>query len=285
MKVSVRHHTRGVAILAMLCLSAVNANAGGTSTYGFGIEGFQDKFDGTMPQLANSDYEEKTTEGSITGYYGRTWTKFFAALDARASYGTAQFSSSNLGSVSGMPQFEFDIRGRIGKTYSLWGGAISPYTGLGIAYYEDQAKGYNTNLGFGLYDHDITQFYLPVGASFNFTFNSGWSVTPQLEGDLMFYGNADSRFTNTPIPTDVGTFQVVSLNSNTQDFGYGARGELMFGKSMGSYTLQFGPFFRYWSIGGSDKQFYKIGMTSQTQPLNYPGNDRTQIGAALRVLW
>jgi len=230
MKTRVKRYACGAAILSALCLSATGACANDSNnTYGIGIEGFHDSFDGRFPDLSGSDYTEKTDEGSVTGYFVHNWRGFFAALDGRASYGTADFNSSLFGSASGMQQFEFELRARFGKTYSLWGGAISPYVGLGVLYHEDEAKGYYTNGGTdgeaGLYDRDVTQLYIPIGASFSFATDGGWSITPQAEGDVLFYGDADSRFTNTPILTDQGAFQAANFNTNTQNFGLGGRGD------------------------------------------------------------
>jgi hypothetical protein len=262
-------------IMAAACFASTSALAGSKDHFGFGVEGFHDEY--KEPSL---DLTDKTNYGSVTAYYSREISKkTFFSLDGRASYGKDDYSSPS-GTLSGTPQIEFDIRGRFGRTYPLWGGDISPYTGLGLRYFLDEGKGYVSSLGAQAYDRRIMQLYIPIGASFNFMTNSGWSITPQAEGDIMFFGTVDSRLTN----VIGGGFLDPAYND--QRLGFGFRSELMFGKSMGSYSIQAGPFLRYWTVNKSNSTEYFDAVTNLPVGAVYePKNNRTQVGVAVRVLW
>lgn len=241
---------------------------GGNSSVGVGVEGFYDRY--REPGLM----EDSGTHGSITGYYRYDTSNLFGALDGRVSYGTSDYESDISGSSSGTPEWEFEGRGRLGFSFTLWGGTMSPYTGLGARYFLQQGKGYFTTNFAGAYDRRIFQTYIPIGASYTMTTEGGWTITPQAEFDLLLYGDVNSRLSN------VGpTYYNVS---NTQELGsgYGIRSELMFGKSASGYAWQAGPFVRYWKVNDSEVTYDPSG-TGWIEPKN----DRIQGGVAVRVLW
>lgn len=269
----------------------------GKNVYGLGIEGFKDTY-----KESDNARTDTSRYGSITGYYSRQYNKGFLALDGRMSYGTKEYkagSGSVLadgtpvdGKATGVPQWEWEFRGRIGYSTPLWGGSLSPYTGLGLRYFRDEAKNYYTdssNSLYGanpLYDRRTLHVYLPIGASYSFATEDGWTITPQLEGDVLLYGNSDTRMTN-----HIGGYGPSSYvifydpQNNGQNRGIGARGELMFGKDSGNYSWEIGPFIRYWHIGTSKTVTYIRQSTGAPDPQKVPANDRTQIGIAARVLW
>jgi hypothetical protein len=290
---------QGVRLISMACwvacLTASPALAGGTNNAGFGVEGFYN-------QYKESDLSVKDTSdsGSLTAYYSHQSGRVFVALDGRASYGTDDFTSPT-GGVSGIPQWEFELRSRIGYSFPVWGGEMSPYIGVGWRYDIAQGKNYTTNLvppgyppGFGYedYDRSTSQFYVPIGASYSYAFDGGWSITPQAEADFMFYGSADSRLTNilygAPVASQCSPscnfIQFLSPANNDQHFGIGGRGELMVGKNLGGYSLQAGPFVRYWYVNQSDKVTYQIS-NGTTASYSVPKNTDMQAGVSLRVLF
>lgn len=253
----------------------------GSNSYSIGVEGFRDLY--REPDLNLTD---RANYGSITGYYSRSNGKTFLALDARGSYGKDDYQSPS-GNLSGVPQWEFDARARFGITRPLWGGALSPYIGIGMRYFRDEGKGYVTDLNAAAYDRRILQTYIPIGASLAYQMEDGWTVTPQAEADFMFYGNVDSRLTNVG-PVNVPGFGIGQFNdpaNNTQHFGIGGRSELMFGKSMGNYSFQAGPFIRYWYVNKSDTQTYLDNSNNPVIDVYEPKNNRTQVGIAARVIW
>lgn len=248
--------------------------ASSSNTYGVGVEGFHDLY--REPSLNLTD---RTNYGSVTGYYQRSSKQYFTAVDARASYGTDKYQSPS-GTLNGVPQWEFELRTRFGLTYPMWGGSLSPYIGLGARYFRDEGKGYLSSNNAQAYDRRIFQFYVPIGASYAYTTESGWTISPQAELDVLAYGNVSTRLTN------LTGVQFSDPATNTQHLGFGGRSELMFGKAMENYSFQVGPFIRYWWFADSAKDSYE----DASNPGHYltvkePQNNRTQIGVAARVLW
>jgi len=282
------------AIGGFLSLACSSAIAGSTS-FGFGVEGFQDKYKEDDESITGT-----TNAGSLTGYFSYQMTKrMFVSFDARGSYGTQDFSSPSTGSnptgnVSGIPQWEFELRGRTGYSFPVWGGEMSPYIGLGFRYVMTQGKSYTTDQGAEDYDTGESQFYIPIGASYFHDFGGGWSVAPQAEADVMFYGTEDSRLTNVVngFPGGIGActtscngFQFLNTASTDQHWGLGGRAELMVGKAFNGYSLQAGPFVRYWYVPQSEKVTY-TNLSGGTNPEYYiPKNTDMQLGVSLRMLF
>ncbi len=276
-------------VLTLLTAQASLAAPVSNNTYGVGIEGFRDRY--REPGLNLTD---TTNYGSITGYYShRLGTHSFVAIDVRGSHGKDDYTQPESGQLSGVPQWEYELRGRIGTSLPFWGGTLSPYTGIGGRWFIDEGKGYKTNTGALAYDRRIQQFYIPIGASLAYESGDGWTVTPQAEMDLMFYGNVDTRLTNLPYltlrtATGYRNVTVEDPAENRQSFGLGLRSELMFGKAMEGYSLQAGPFVRYWYVPDSKKMTYVNSATGLPDPdatFYEPKNNRTQVGISARVLW
>jgi hypothetical protein len=194
----------------------------------------------------------------------------FGALDGRASYGRATFSSPDGGDVGTMPQWEYELRARAGASLTFMDGTLSPYTGVGVRDYNDEEKGTTTSLGVPGYDTRVWQFYVPIGITYSYATEGGWTFKPTVEYDQFIYGTVDSRLQNLP----GGGFSDVT---NTQHHGYGWRGDFMVGQKENGFAWQIGPFVRYWNIKDSDVVTSNLLMT--------PQNERMQTGLALRVTW
>lgn len=258
-------------VLGFVCaatLLPVVALAEDGSTGGVGLEGFMDRY---REPDTNVDVTTTTTYGSLTGYYAYEQSGIFGALDGRISYGTADYKSPS-GTMSGSPEWEYEVRARLGYDMPLWGGSLTPYTGVGVRYYTDEGKGRYTNTFAGAYDRRIFQNYIPFGARYTYVTEGGWNVSPMLEYDHLIYGNVNSRLGN------VNSFYDNITNKQTK--GYGIRGELMIGKSLQHFSWQFGPFVRYWNVDDSDTTYDRHGIGWLE-----PQNTRRQIGAALRLQW
>jgi len=256
------------------CLIVTNVIAD-SNNYSLGVEGFYDNY-----KEPDATVDSKAEYGSITGNYTHNWNEFFAVLDGRVSYGQDKYSSSD-GSVSGVPQWEFELRPRTGFTFKTSSqSSLSPYIGLGARYYMDEFKGYTTTDAdgnvYGGYDRRIFQLYLPVGATYAYTTFNGWSIVPNIEYDQLLWGQVSSR---------LGTLGGGQTNTlNDQYSGWGVRGRVMFGREQNGWSWQVGPFVRYWDIQASD---FSSAGTQNGQPLygEEPANTRLQVGLALRALW
>ncbi len=255
----------GLLFINAAIMSGAQAGQRESSNFYLGVEGFRDTY-----KEPSVDLTVKTDYGSITAGYTKTDSnKFFLSAQGRASTGTDEYSSIS-GNSSGARQYEGDLRALFGQGY-YQDGRLRLYSGLGVRYFRDEGKGQVTDLGFLGYDRRIFQVYLPLGASYEMR-TKYFSITPKAEIDALLYGNVSSRLQN------AGLFNV----ENRQDAfsGYGLRGEVMLGRDMGNYALQFGPFVRYWDIGDSNLKIDPVG-TGWIEP----ENTRTQIGATARVVW
>lgn len=264
---------------------ACNAYAGGsTMTYGLGVEGFQDKY-----KVDSFNTENEANYGSIIGYVQRSTGGGFGTVDLRISHGSSKFDSKNdselqenpVGTVSGIPEWEFELRGRFGITRPMWGGSFSPYLGVGARYQREEGKGYLTNIGYETFDTRTMQLYVPIGASLAFDVGDGWSFTPSAELDISLWGSVDKRLT----ALNNGARIFFDPSDTHQKLGFGGRSEMMFGKTFDTYTWQVGPFVRYWHFNASDSSDYINQTTGKTEYVREPSNDRTQIGFTARVLW
>jgi hypothetical protein len=214
------------------------------------------------------DLETHTAYGALTGGFDYYQGWLYTGVDARASYGQAEYESGS-GELSAIPEQEYELRWKIGYNYTEDGRGFIPFTGLGIRYYQMDLKGEVTSLGALGYDRNIFQLYMPFGMRFDGPF-AGWNVRSQIEADLLLYGNVSSR---------LGTIGGYENANNRQSFasGGGLRGEMMFAhREGGGAYYEFGPFFRYWKVGDSETDSQPLGTFLE------PENDRMQVGAELR---
>ena len=240
--------------------------------YSIGGEVFYDNYQepDAFPEL-HSDAYYGALNGSIT--YDMT-PRWFGALDARASYGSEDYSSSS-GTIKGVPQLELESRVMAGYNGLLNSGSrIKPYLGLGVRYYLDQGDGEVTSLGAAGYDRSILQFYAPIGVSYEFQ-TDGLTIVPNIEIDPLLYGTVESR---------LSSVAGYSNANNTQTKGLGWRAEIMVSKLHDNGTgWQFGPFIRYWNIEDSNTD--TVTTPSGPSAAIEPKNTRMQLGTKLKYLF
>ena len=270
-----------VLVIGILGLFASSAQAEYTiekyrssNSYSVGIEGFHETYKEPIASLVDT-----ANYGSITA----NWTHYFVpsarkqyffGLDGRTSYSPKDNYESISGTSSGDTQREFDLRLLSGIRYNNTDTeSLSVFSGLGLRYYRDEGKGIVTNLGAAGYDRRISQIYIPLGLTYNITTDSGWVITPSIEGDLLVNGTVETRLQN------LGGEDL----KNTQGFasGYALRAELMIGLHNSSGVVwQVGPFVRYWNVSDSDSSCDSFGSCGYE-----PKNSRAQYGAELRLKW
>lgn len=235
--------------------------------FSLGIEGFYDVYEEPSGSLTLQG-ASGGANASYTHYFDPRW---FAALEARGSYGQMDYESVS-GSVDNLPQWEAESRLLVGADRTMNGGSIMRgYVGLGAHYISVNGKDTITNLGLLGYDRRIMQFYIPLGATYKFN-AYGLQFAPNLEVDPMVWGNVSTRLGNIP-----GYYNV----ENRQTSGIGLRGEFMMGQdAAGGAGWQFGPFFRYWNIPDSD-----VTIDPNGDAWIEPKNKRLQAGATLKLLF
>ena len=248
-------------VLAFLPLAA----HAGTSQFNVGVEGFYDKY-----RESSLDVTTQSGYGSILAGYVYNLPYVFGAIDGRFSYGEANYKSPD-GHISGTPQYDGEVRVRGGLNI----GNFSPYVGVGGRFFLDKGTGTETNLGYGGYDRHITQYYIPIGADWQFPLtNDGLTLTPNVEFDQLVYGKVKS---------DVAPFLGYDAE-NHQHSGYGLRASLMLGDKVTgtrNTSWQAGPFVRYWHITQSDTFTAPDGSFTGYEP----NNTRLQVGGRLRFIF
>lgn len=211
-----------------------------------------------------------TDYGSVTLAYRHESNGYFTALDGRYSQGDANYKSAS-GAFNNIPDKEGEVRLRTGADMVMWHGHLLPYIGVGSRMFYDKFK----DIGPGGYDRHITQFYAPIGTSYRFT-DGDWIFTPNIEFDFLIWGQVNSH---------LGTLGDPNLPNitNTQNHGIGGRSEFMVGRQFGDFTLEAGPFMRYWHVDESSVKPV-LGSTPGTG-FGEPKNARLQYGGALRVTY
>lgn len=232
--------------------------------FSVGVEGFRDVYNETDVTVnTHSDY------GAITAGYTHIQNGFFSAIDGRYSKGNADYKSLS-GTLDNTEEIETDLRVRTGVVMKMWHGILMPYLGLGWRWYFDEGKGLQSSTGALAYDRRISQYYIPIGATYRYQ-SGAWIIAPTIEFDPMFYGTVKSRLGATGLDDNI---------RNEQKNGWGLRSEFMVGRQYRSFSVEVGPFVRYWHIPDSN-----CVTTPNSSPFCYvePNNTRLQYGAALRV--
>lgn len=233
-------------------IAAFSFSAQAVDHYKIGLEGFTDNYREPDEGVHLNNHG---IYGSVTGDYTHDFNEsVFISVEGRASYGESKYKSVS-GSSGYTPQYEGELRVKVGTNVKLAGGVISPYAGIGTRLYYDNSEGAVTSLGFGGYDRDIEQVYAPIGVTYKVPVGS-WHLTPNVEYDHLLFGRVHSQIEN---------FTGYNI-TNYQHDGYGVRGEMMFGKESNGYGWQFGPFVRYWNIKESDPD--RHGGVSWVEPRN-----------------
>jgi hypothetical protein len=252
-----------LSILSLSVLAFVHSAEAGQMS--LGVEGFYDNYKEPDPGVS---VDTDAMYGSLTAGYA--WGHdTIAAVDARGSYGEADYSSVS-GTSENDPQFELEARARIGARESFMDGAVMPYIGIGGRAYYDHSEGTVTTLGYIGYDRKITQLYIPIGLDMSFP-SGPWTIKPTLEYDQLIYGRVES---------DLGSIPGYSNITNEQHKGYGLRASVMFAHQWGRRIWEIGPFVRYWDIPESD-----VTADAANRFWVEPDNQRLQAGLTLKVLF
>ncbi len=237
-----------------------------------GVEAFYDNYQEDVVGL-----DSEAMYGSLTAAYQHFMESgWFFGMDGRASYGNNDYASIS-GTISSVPQWEFESRGTSGFRFvNDMGGTLDVYGGLGARYYRDEGKGEHTDLGAAGYDRRIFQAYLPIGVTHRVTGISGWTYGQNLEADALLFGSVSSRLAGSGLS---GYENIV----NRQDpfTGFGLRAEVTFANLDASGSgFEFGPFVRYWYIDDSNPNTDRFGTTWIE-----PENTRLQLGMTARWLY
>lgn len=163
----------------------------------------------------------------------------------------------------------FQVRGLAGWDFTAGAWTLTPYTGLGWRYWNNQIHAP------GGYEREIRYLYAPIGLEALISPAERWILSFKAEYDLFLDGQADADF------SDIGPgYEDASFD---QDFGggYGLRASVRAAYAFDSFTISLEPFFRYWDVDESDTDT----AATPAGPVTWvePENTTTIFGVLLSV--
>lgn len=227
--------------------------------------------------LSGYTYVEPTlgvsTKGALLGLeYERTqsFNDFFLIGDLIYKQGSLSYSGS--GVIDGVSNYYYDMRGLIGKDYSLGNDIIAPFTGLGYRYLYDDNRGLSSSSGIG-YRREISYVYLPVGIIHRTKFENSAKLESRIEYDYLIKGVVNSRLSDV---AGYGTIKSYTDATNTQTSGWGMRISTSYQKNRWAFT----PYFSYWFIQNSNvvSGTKVVGTTTSALRLLEPTNKTHEYG-------
>ena len=135
---------------------------------------------------------------------------------------------------------------QLASSLKLW-----PYLGVGYRGLRNGKDEY-IDLGGGeygyVYQRTSTYIYIPLGTSLSYDLNDAIRLTLNGQFDWLFRGNQNSHTGDMFINTN-------SI-SNKQHKGFGLRASLKLEADMGKFGIFVEPFWRYWKIQNSKKEYF-----------------------------
>lgn len=200
--------------------------------------------------------------GVLTGSLYGDW---FAKLDTRFAMGDLTYEgflqNGRPINIYEIPNYITEVRGFIGHDFTFGDFAISPMVGIGYRYLFDNAHDSSSASGYG---RTSQYLFFPVAVNPRIRLSNDDVVSLHFEYDHLLIGYQTSYLSD--ISPGFGDFR------NTQDSGFGLRGELNYKTNRWS----FGPFFNYWNINDSE---IKDGLLE-------PHNQTLEMGVQFRYkLW
>lgn len=156
---------------------------------------------------------------------------------------------SQEGSVmSPVKDYVLEMRGKIGREYTLDQFDVLVYSGFGYRYMNDMNKPQTSNQGYLSYGREATYYYLPIGVELFTRIDRGLEYTLKGEYDWFLYGQTISHSSD----MDWAGGGPSEDTTHNQHKGYGFKGSLEIAKKSESFDFVIEPFVEYWNISGSD---------------------------------
>lgn len=237
------------------------------------------------PELYYYAYREPnfiSQTGPFVGADAKYTFKFdswFVTLNANGGYGYLDYKSSASGQLNGIDNYKAELRALVGDDFLLSPARqvyASPYFGVGYRLLYEPQSGRTTTLGFAAYDRLSQYFYLPFGLRLGIPVGNGWRLRPSAEYDLFLHGIQKSYISGLAAAPGV---VAAGDATNRQQSGYGLRGEFLVEPPMLRPRIAFGPFVRWWRIGGSRPT--TIPATGGDIVVIEPGNNTLEAGATV----
>lgn len=198
-------------------------------------------------QISRYLYEEEVdgnffmhTKGNRFGLTGAaTWTfgnDWYVGGDIRYSYSEVNYKGT--GTHGGIPDKLWEVRATGGKDFSMNSYLLSPYIGIGYRNLVNELS----ETGPKGYRRESEYWYLPVGLTHRFQFDSESRISTSIEYDYFLRGQQQSDL------SDVDRFPGFNNAKNDQNHGYGLRTTVAYERKDWSVGL----FYDYWKIADSE---------------------------------
>jgi len=148
---------------------------------------------------------------------------------------------------------------------------ITPFAGIAYRFLQDDSKYQRTTTNHLGYLRESNYFYSPVGVKIRFEYAGGWSLTPEAEYDIFWFGQQESELGYLPNREDL---------TNDQEKGYGYRLSLTLARNTLPVGYSFQVFYRYWDIDTSDVSSDRFGNFGFE-----PANETSEYGLNVSVLF
>ncbi|MBN1794870.1 MAG: hypothetical protein JW844_07905 [Candidatus Omnitrophica bacterium] len=188
----------------------------------------------------------------------------------RMSYGTVDYSSAVSGTLDTIEDRMWEMRVVAGCGVCLSDRTkVTPYTGVGIRYLNDDTGGMVSSKGDYGYERESRYYYSPIGLETSFAITQQWSVGMSIEYDYFWEGCQTSRLSD----VNLGYSDV----KNRQTDGYGYRGALRLEKKTEQVDIIVESFLRKWKI--SDSEIDPVYYNNVLVGYGYePKNESTEYG-------
>ena len=206
-------------------------------------------------------------DGFMLGLIGSNETysdSIYSGLKYRLGYGQVDYTSAGTGTISGIPDYQFEASGYLGKPVILKNSRLTFFGGLGYRYLLNASGLKASSTGHSGYDRESRYSYIPVGINYE-TSSSGDSYW-EFRGEYLhfIYGQQKSKLSQVSSNyTDI---------TNDQEDGSGIKltTKFYFDKQSGieAYT-------DYWDIADS-----KLDVTGNFME---PRNTTSETG--IRFFW
>ena len=235
------------------------------------------------PELSYVQYKEpdvmseKGPSVGISGSY--TYLNgIMARLAGRISYSRVEYDSNDTGSISGINDYGYEVRGVLGydfrptKTFT-----ITPFAGVGYRYLCDDVGGKVSSTGNKGYKREANYYYSPIGIEAMQKIDDKWSFGASAEYDYFWKGKQKSYMGD--VISGMDTLE------NDQNRGYGWRASVYVARATRRATYAIEPFVRYWYIDKSEinditYRRYRTGWMGWE-----PENNTTEIGIKFKVVF
>ncbi|MDD4910203.1 MAG: hypothetical protein PHR44_05940 [Candidatus Omnitrophica bacterium] len=200
-------------------------------------------------------------------------SSYMLKVEGRFAAGEVDYTSSSSGSIDDIDDYLWEARGLAGYDFSssYTTSVITPYTGIGYRYLNDDGAGKISTTGGAFYERESNYLYSPIGIEIAAKLEDGWSIGGLFEYDYFWWGKQKSHMGILPGYYDI---------ENDQEKGYGLRGSLKLKREGKIVDFIIEPFIRYWDIKDSE-----VTIDPDGDGWIEPENNSTEYGLGFKLVY